>query len=291
MKILVYIFVLLFPIATWGQKDTVYYFGVNGKLNPSGKQDVMKKVDFKRGGKARIKTYKNIESGWTLVFTEKMKPQNDSVYDLRIKSDEFSGKLTRTYKTLNDGKYRFTDRLNSVVKRTGVTTTKVPLIFDGEVTENYNSGKPKSVSEYRNNELISNKNWLADGTQLPDDIFNSVDKEPLYTPGEAFLYQQIRQAIKDSKFDLLTVEGKMVVGLVITKEGTIGGVQIIKGISQTLNGIIVDAFNKAEGAWEPAGLNGKPVNYFQVVPINFIYSRYDFNSLEMQNGMLYWVIN
>ncbi len=291
MKILVYIFMLLFPIATWGQKDTVYYFGVNGKLNPSGKQDVMKKVDFKRGGKARIKTYKNTESGWTLVFTEKMKPQNDSVYDLRIKSDEFSGRLTRTYKTLNDGKIWFTDRLNSVEKRTGVTTSKVPLIFDGEVAENYNSGKPKSVSDYKNNELISNKNWLADGTPLPDDIFNSVDKEPLYTPGETFLYQQIRQAIKDSKFDLLTVEGKMVVGLVITKEGTIGGVQIIKGISQTLNGIIVDAFSNAEGAWEPAGLNGNPVNYFQVVPINFIYSRYDFNSLEMQNGMLYWVIN
>jgi hypothetical protein len=172
-----------------------------------------------------------------------------------------------------------------------VTTKKVPLIFDGEVTENYNSGKLRSVSDYRNNVLISNKNWLADGTPLPDDIFNSVDKEPLYTAGKTFLYQQIRQAIKDSKFDLLTVEGKMVVGLVITKEGKIGGVQIIKGISQTLNGIIVDAFNKAEGAWEPAVLNGKPVNYFQVVPINFIYSRYDFNSLEMQNGMLYWVIN
>jgi hypothetical protein len=83
----------------------------------------------------------------------------------------------------------------------------------------------------------------------------------------------------------------MVVGLVITKEGEIGGVQIVKGITQDLNGILADAFMNIKGAWVPAKLDGKEVNYFQLLPINFIYSRYNFDSLEFTGGMLFWVIN
>jgi hypothetical protein len=40
---------------------------------------------------------------------------------------------------------------------------------------------------------------------------------------------------------------KVVVGIVITKDGTIEGVQIVKGISQQLTGILVNAFNTLEG--------------------------------------------
>ena len=291
MKKLIYLIILLLPMVSAGQKDTVYIFGVNGKLNPSGKQDMMKKVDFKGRGKVKIKSYKNTEQGWLLGFTEKLKPQNDSVYDVQIKSDEFTGKLTRTFKPLYDGRFGFTDRLNTVIKRTGITTQKAPLILDGEMRERYNSGAEKSISVYTNNELVSNKTWLPDGTQLVDNIFYSVDSEPLFEPGISFLNQQIRKAIKDAKFDLLTVEGRMVVGLVITKDGKIGGVQIVKGISQTLNGILADAFSKLEGAWIPAKLNGKPVSYFLIFPINFIYNKYDFDYLEMKKGMMYWMIN
>ncbi|MGE0018897.1 MAG: energy transducer TonB [Draconibacterium sp.] len=291
MKKLIYIIILLLPLVSTGQKDTVYYFGVNGKLNPSDKQDMMKKVDFKGSGRARIKTYKNTDEGWVLVFTEKLKPQNDSVYCVQIKSDEFTGKLIRTFKPLADGKFEFTDRLNTAIKRTGITTQKSPLILDGKMRERYNSGVEKSISVYRNNELISNKTRLPDGTQLVDNIFYSVDSDPRFEPGIGFLNQQIRKAIKDAKFDLLTVEGRMVVGLVITKDGKIGGVQIVKGISQTLNGILADAFSKLEGAWVPAKLNGEPVSYFLMFPINFIYNKYDFDYLEMKKGMMYWMIN
>lgn len=291
MKKLIYLIILLLPLVSTGQKDTVYIFGVNGKLNPSGKQDMMKKVDFKGSGTVKIKTYKNTEQGWLLVFTEKLKPQNDSVFDLQIKSDEFTGKLTRTFKPLADGRFEFTDRLNTAIKRTGITKQKAPLILDGGMREQYNSGAEKSVSVYRNNELVSNKTWLPDGTPLIDNIFYSVDSEPRFEPGIGFLNQQIRKAIKDAKFDLLTVEGRMVVGLLITKDGRIGGVQIVKGISQTLNGILVNAFGKLEGAWVPAKLNGEPVSYFLMFPINFIYNKYDFDYLEMKKGMMYWMIN
>jgi hypothetical protein len=290
MKKLIFILIIALPFIGFGQEDTVYYYGVNGKIDNPVKKDIMKSVDYRGNKKIRVKTFKATETGWQPIYTENIKIVSDSVFDIRMKGDEFSGRVTRIFEPVEYG-FRFTDRLGKTIKRTGTTKLKVPLIFDGTVTENYNSGKIKSVSEYRNNELISNKNWGPDGTPLVDNIFYSVDIEPRFEPGMGFIHQQIRQAIKDAKFDLLTVEGKMVVGIVITTEGNIGGVQIVKGISQVLNGILVDAFGKIEGAWVPAKLNNHDVNYFQMIPINFIYNKYNFDYLEMDRGMMYWVIN
>jgi hypothetical protein len=290
MKKLLFILIIALPFPGFGQKDTVYYYGVNGKIDNPVKKDIMKSVDYRGNKKVRVKTFKATETGWQPIYTENIKIVSDSVFDIRMKGDEFSGRVTRIFEPVEKG-FRFTDRLGKNIKRTGTTKLKVPLIFDGAVTENYNSGKIKSVSEYQNNEMISNKNWGPDGTPLVDNIFYSVDTEPRFEPGMGFIHQQIRQAIKDAKFDLLTVEGKMVVGLVITREGKIGGVQIVKGISQVLNGILVDAFAKIEGAWVPAKLNNQDVNYFQMIPINFIYNKYNFDYLEMDRGMMYWVIN
>jgi len=291
MRKLLISLIILLPLFSFCQTDTVYYFGVNGKVDDPGKKVIMKKVNYRGSKKIEVKTYKATETDWQLIYTEKIKVVKDSVFEIRMKGDEFSGRVNRILEPLDNGTFKFTDRLNSTVKRTGTTKQKVPLIFDGTVTENYNSGKIKSVSEYKNNALISNKNWLADGTPMVDNIFYMVDNEPRFEPGMAFIHQQVRQAIKDAKFDLLTVEGKMVVGVVITKEGKIDGVQIVKGISQVLNGIIVDAFGKVEGAWVPAKLNDQNVNYFQTIPINFIYNTYKFEYLEMDRGMMYWMIN
>lgn len=291
MKKLLLAFIFIIPLSGFCQNDTVYYFGVNGKIDNPEKKDIMKKVDYHSAKKIKVKTYKAGDVDWQLIYTEKIKIVRDSVYEIRMKSDEFSGRVTRIFEPSENGLYRFTDRMGNNIKRQGFTKSKIPLILEGESTENYNSGTKKSVAQYKNNQLVTNKNWQPDGTPLVDDIFYSVDSEPRFEPGITFLHQQIRQAIKESKFDLLTVDGKMVVGLIITKEGKIDGVQIVKGISQVLNGILVNAFGKIQGNWIPAKLNNQNVSYFQMIPINFIYSKYNFDYLEMDRGMLYWVIN
>lgn len=291
MRKLLFVLIFALPFISFGQNDTVYYYGVNGKIDNPQKKDIMKSVDYQGSNKIKVRTFKSIEKEWMLIYKEKIKIVSDSIFDIRMKGDKFSGRVKRTFELLENGNYKFTDRVKGEIKRIGIAKQKVPLILDGTVTENYNSRQIKSVSEYKNNELVSNKNWQSDGTPMADNIYYSVDTEPRFEPGMGFIHQQIRQAIKNANFDLLTVEGRMVVGLVITKEGTIGGVQIVKGISQTLNGILVDAFGKIEGAWVPAKLLGQDVNYFQMLPLNFIYNQYNFDYLEMDRGMLYWRIN
>jgi len=291
MKYLVLIAIILLTIPAFSQNDTVYFFGVNGKLKDLTKQDIMKKIDYRGNRKIIVKTYKTSETGWLPIYTETIKISDDSDYQIRMKGDEFSGRITRKFEKQDDGTYKFTDWLDNNIKRQGQTKSIIPLILEGEVTEFYPHGRIKSISQYKNNELFFNQNWLPNGDVLIDDIFYSVDDEPQFVPGMSVLHKHVTQVIRDYEFDLSTVQGKVLVGVVVTKDGTIDGVQIVRGISQQLNGILVNAFSTLEGKWVPAKLNNKSVNYFQLVPINFIYNRYDFEYLELKGSNLYWMIN
>ena len=291
MRKLLFVIIFFIPLFGLGQKDATYYYGVNGKIDDPAQKDMMKTIDYRGKSRINVKTFKSTKEGWQQIYSEKIKVVNDTAFYIRMKGDKFSGKIMRTFQPLENGNFEFTDRIKNGIKRQGITKQKVPMILDGEVTEYYENGRKRSVSQYRNNELVSNKNWQADGTQLVDDIFYSVEQEPLFEPGMEFINQQVLRAIKDAEFDLSTVQGRMIMCLVITKEGEIGGVSVVDGISQTLNGIMVKAFGNIKGAWKPAKLNGEDVNYFQLFPINFIYNQYNFDSLEYTGGMLFWVIH
>lgn len=291
MKKLLFIFIVVVPLLGYSQTDTVYNFGVNGKLNNPGKIDIMKKVDYRLSKKIKVQTYKSIEDEWQMIYSEDIKIESDSIFKIRMKGDEFSGRITRIFEKQDDGTFKFTDWLDERIKRQGHTKSKIPLILEGEVTEFYPHGRIKSISQYQNNELFFNQNWFSNGDVMIDDVFYSVDTEPLFEPGMGVLHKHITKAIKDAEFDLLSVEGRVVVGIVVAIDGKIDGVQIVKGISQRLNGILVSAFNSLEGRWIPATLNEKDVNYFQLIPINFIYNRYDFEYLELKGSNLYWEIN
>jgi hypothetical protein len=291
MKQLLILLLIVFPFIGFGQKDTVFYYGVNGKMDNLRKKDIMKEVDYQGSKKIKVKTYKITDTGWQLIYTENIKIESDSVFQIRMKGDEFSGRVTRKFEKLEDGTYKFTDWLDENIKRQGQTKSKVPLLLDGEVTDFYPRGRIKSISQFKNNELYFNQNWYPNGDVMIDDVFYSVDEEPQFEPGKGVLQEHVMKAIKDAKFDLLTVEGRVVVGIVVTRDGEIDGVQIVKGISQVLNGILVSAFNSLEGRWIPAKLNGKDVNYFLRIPINFIFNKYDFEYLELKGSNLYWEIN
>lgn len=291
MKRIVLFLIFTFPLFVFAQTDTIIYFGVNGKTNHFDKKVIKKQIDYRTGGKIRVNTFKANEEKWQLLYSEKIKVVNDFTFSIRMKGDEFSGRLLRKMELLENGNYKFTDWLDDRIKRTGETKLKIPLFFDGEVTEFYTNGRIKSVSQYKNNELISNQNWLPDGEKTVDNIFYTVDREPWFNPGLGNLHAQILKKIKDSEFDLSTVEGRIVVGFVVMKNGEIDGVHIVKGLASSLDYVAVQALNSIEGTWAPAQLNNENVNYLQLFPINFIYTKYDFDYLELKGSMLYWEIN
>ena len=291
MRIILIVLLSFSPFFVFSQNDTTIYFGVNGKVDLVEKTEIKKEIKYKLFKKIKVNTYKADEDSWHFLFSEKIKFVDDSTFKIKIKSDEFSGRVKRRFEKQENGIYKFTDWLDDRIKRVGFSKTKIPLIFEGEVTDFYANGRIKSVSQYKNNELLTNKNWLPNGDPDVDDIFYSVDSGPLFDDGVGVLHQHILKTYKDSGIDVADVAGKLVVGFVVRTDGTIDGIRIIKGITGSVNAVALLSFQTLPGVWEPAKLNNRDVNYFQVFPINFITPQYDFDYLQMKGSMLYWVIN
>jgi hypothetical protein len=292
MKRLVYILFIFLPFLLAGQNDTVFYFGPNGKMNP-GKNPVLKKeIKYRAKNRIRVTTEKQSDNGtWTFLFTERIVRKTPDLFHIRIKAQHFSERIERRFEPQPDGTFKFTDLQNNRVKRMGCTLSKVPLIFHGEVTEYYPNGNVKSVSVYKNNELISNRNRKENGEKYIDNIFYSVEREPRFLRGTQALHAHVLKTFRESEIDLSQMEGRLVIGFVVMEDGTIGGIRIEEGLGLDVNNLALTAFYTLQGEWQPASLDGKNVRFYQLFPINFIYREFDFDYLEMRGSMLYWEIN
>jgi len=291
VKIVFLMLVIILPLVSPAKKDTIVYFGINGKVEDIEQQEIKKEIRYRSEKRVRVKTYKKVDGDWVSVYTEKITIKNDSLFEINVRGNDFSGLVTRVFEKHDNKTFRFTDWQDNRKKRVGFTLSKTPLIFHGEVTEYYSNGNIKSFSVYKNNEMVSNKNWLENGEKYIDNIFYSVDMEPRYYPGMTVMHSHVLETFKNSNLNLKDLDGRIVVGFVVLENGMIDGVRIENGFGWQLNTLAVRAFKTMPGTWQPAKLNGKDVRYYQLFPINFIHYDYDFDSLDFKGGMLYWEIN
>lgn len=292
MKYLGYIAFFFIPFLLAGQNDTVFYFGPNGKMNPEENPVLKKEIKYRGKNRIRVSTKKQNDNGtWTVLFTERIVQKTPDLFHIRIKGREFSERIERRFEPQPDGTFKFTDLQNDQVKRTSCTLSKIPLIFHGEVTEYYANGNKKSVSVYKNNELISNQNREENGEKYIDNIFYSVEREPRFLRGTKALHDHVLKTFRESGIDLSQMEGRLVVGFVVMENGTIDGIRIERGLGLDVNNLALTALYTLQGEWQPALLDGKNVRFYQLFPINFIYREFDFDYLEMRGSMLYWEIN
>lgn len=290
-----YLICILFVFTTanlWGQTDSVFYIGVNGKIGQESNRVIKKEIEYRSDKRVRVRTSRWEDGDWMQAFTEKIKIEKPSVYSVTVRGKTFSReKLTRRFSPQNDSLFKFTDWQDGQIKREGFTLSKLPLILHGAITEFYPNGNKKSVSEYVENELVSNRNWKENGEVYINNIFYSVDTEPRFSLGMPYLHDHILKTFTESEVDISDVEGRILVGFVVMENGKIDGIRIEEGMTQELNNLALKAFHTLPDKWVPAQLSGQPVRYYQLFPINFIYRYFDFDYLELKGSMLYWEIN
>ncbi len=291
MKRVLFFLLIFSPTLLFSQNKEVMYLGVNGKMGEVETPAIRKEIKNGVFKKEKVTTSILNDGRWQFLFSEKIKVINESEYKIKVRGDAFSGRITRRFGEQENGRWKFTDWMDEKIKRVGYSTSKIPLILDGEITDFYKSGQIKSISQYKNNELLTNKNWLPTGEQDVDNIFYSVDSVPLFKPGVQYLHKHILETFKESDVDVGEVSGRVVVGFVVRTDGKIDGVRIVKGIVGQVNAVALEAFKTIKGKWKPAKLAGKTVNYFQLFPINFLTQQYDFDYLALKGSTLYWVIN
>jgi hypothetical protein len=278
-----------FSLTVAGQKDTIVYFGTNGKLVNPGKAIARKEIHYKSPSKIEEITCKRSNKDWVRVNTELIKILKDSSFQIKSMNAGFTtGTIKRKFYKNEIGTYRFQDISNDKLSRDGNASSKIPLILHGEVKDYYENGNMRSKSQFTNNELISNQNWLEKGEKYIDTIYYSVDEEPMLSGGNFKLHQHVRQAFKDSGLDLFSVSGNLLLGFVVMETGEISGIRIIKSLGIQMDQIALAALKSLGGKWKPARLNGKSVRYYQLFPINFIYEENRFQSLEFDGSMIHY---
>lgn len=102
-----------------------------------------------------------------------------------------------------------------------------------------------------------------------EEVFEQVDENPEFIGGFEALIKYLSENLKYPKeaADAKT-EGKVFVKFIIQKDGSVGHVEVLKGIG---NGCDEEALRviKAMPKWKAGLKDGKPVNVFYTIPIKF----------------------
>jgi len=292
MKIIFHIFlftwILLSSTPGLCQKDTTVYFGVNGRLVQQDKAEIRKEIDFRSASQLEIRTSRNESGSWKKLYTEKISRAKTGVYLIKSKGAGVDRWLERKYEKQPEGTFLFAETIDGKLVRTGYSLKQFPLILNGEVKEYYRNGLIKSSSVFENNELLTNKNWLENGEPYIDSLFYSVDEEPTLFGGNTVIHHHIRQAFKASGLDFSAVTGTLLVGFVIMETGEIKGIRVMKNLNTRIDDLAVKALQTLNGDWKPALLNGNPVRYFMLFPINFISRETTFQYMEFDGFMIHY---
>jgi hypothetical protein len=276
--------------AAFSQKESVVYVGTNGKLTTLDHAIYMQQISAKSPLVSIVQTFQLKDAKWDKICSENYKKMNDSTYQIKGSGENIKGTSVRFFVRQTEDLYRFKDVVKGNITRTGYAKSIIPLLLHGQVTEYYLNGNKKSVSEYNNNELISNKNWLENGDKYIDNIFYSVDIDPTFKPGKKVLQDHVLKYYKDAGIDISSISGSIIIGFVITENGTIDGIKILKGLGPNINNVTYESLLtlNLKGNWTTAKLNNQPVRYYQVFPINFIYKEYHFEYAELRGATIHY---
>ena len=283
--ILTALIILAFSLESMGQEG-VYYYGVNSKPVTQLSDAVSyKEVKKKSERKYVIEKHQMIEGSWEKMGKEKVKIESDGNQIIHYNNNTiFSKKFYRSMEKVGTGVYLFKETTLNGEIRNGTSTAFLPLHLEGTVVEYYPNRELKSKSEYRDNQLLSNENWLSTGTRYIDSIFYSVDEEPEYQMGDAFFKNYLIKSLEKSKIDMSQIEDLVVLGWVIMESGELAGPITLAGKSRQLNEYLVKTISEMPGYWTPARLDGVDVRYFMSIPLNFMHREANFQELEFSPG-------
>lgn len=289
LNLIITIFSLSFIATTvFSQNKSELFIGTNGKLCTLEHAIYIQKIKSKSSKISSVQTLKLKDNQWERFYLENYKKVNDTTYQIKANSEEFTGTIYRTFQLQADKTFKFRDTVKGLLRREGIAQSVMPLLLHGKVTEYYQSGNKKSISVYNNNELVSNENWNDDETKYIDNIFYSTDIEPSFVPGTKVMNQYLIKGFKDAGIDITSISGSLVIAFVIMEDGKMEGLKIVKGLGSSVNTVAYESFLNLKGEWKPAKLNNLNVRYYLAFPINFINKQQSLEFAELRKGILHF---
>lgn len=102
-----------------------------------------------------------------------------------------------------------------------------------------------------------------------DKVYDIVEQQPEFPGGQAALMNFLRETIKyPAEAAKNGIEGRVIVRFVIGSDGTVGNVEIVRGVDPQLDAEAVRVIN-AMPKWTPGKQDGKPVAVKYTIPVTF----------------------
>ena len=103
-----------------------------------------------------------------------------------------------------------------------------------------------------------------------DQVFDVVEQIPTFPGGQKALLQYISDNIKyPSIAKEQGIQGRVLVRFVVKKDGSVGEVQVLRGVHEALDKEAVRLMKSLPYKFTPGKQNGTPVNVWYTMPISF----------------------
>ncbi len=279
MKQLILLVITLFMLNSINAqvlKDTILYFGVNGKI-----------VD-KSIAKEYLKLSKNSNRSYTVKYFTKNEKltwdkndiseiiilENDSIQLVKTYAEnEMKSIAKRIYSKYNDTLYYFRAVDNQgKISEEFYSKYKIPIIRDYKSTSYYPDKNQKVMDcIYDNNQLVSCILFNASGDTIAKDLLLSAEVMPKCNRGDFMAFREAVQ--REMVYPPYAVEngikGRVTVQFIIYKDGTLGGLNILSGVDKSLDNECIRAIRATKAKWTPGYNNGEPVNVLFTFPLIF----------------------
>lgn len=119
------------------------------------------------------------------------------------------------------------------------------------------------VREYKNEVIVEEKK------PEPEQVFNAVEQMPQFPGGDAALMKFLSSNINYPQVAMENgVQGRVIVQFVVTKNGSVGEVKVIRSVDRDLDKEAI-RLCKSLPKFIPGKMNGQAVNVWYTLPITF----------------------
>ena len=152
----------------------------------------------------------------------------------------------------------------------GICKYYFPLIKQGESVQYYTNNKIRSKEVHDNNKLISNQNWLKNGERTIDNVYEYAEVLPSFNGSIANFYKYLSENMNyPTSARKNNIQGKVYVEFIVSKTGTVEGVQVLSGVNSELDEESVRVVESSTNLWTPGQVSYQAANVKMCIPISF----------------------
>jgi TonB family protein len=264
---------LVITISCYSQTDTIIYLGANNK--PSDKEHAHTFLELTKMSENQynLSEFQKRDDNWKPNYTNKINVINDSTLRMTMyRNGEQQSVMYRKASKKEDGFYHFKDFYkDGTLNEEGKSVNLFPLFREGQIKRYYDNGELAQLAFFKKNQMVSNQNWNKDGSKYLDNIFYNAEVRPEFPGGDEELSKVISQKmVYPEEARQNGIYGRVYVQFVITEDGNMDGVRVIRGVAPVLDEAAIQIIKSINTKWKPGYIDGKKVRVAYGVPINFV---------------------